>query len=60
MLIIWLGLIYNTYWTRLMYANDPTNIQDELEKIITTTIAEMEKLADKQAELSGKRPMPGS
>jgi hypothetical protein len=59
MLITWLGLIYNTYWTRLMYANDPANIQDELEKIITTTISEMKELADKQAELSGKRPMPG-
>jgi len=59
MLITWLGLIYNTYWTRLMYANDPANIQDELEKIITTTIAELGQLADKQAELNEKRPTPG-
>jgi len=60
LLITWLGLIYNTYWTRLMYANDPTNIQEDLEKIITTTITELTQLSEKQAELGGKRPTPGS
>jgi hypothetical protein len=57
-LITWLGLIYNTYWTRLMYANDPANIQAELEKIIATTIEQLQQLTEKQAELSGKRPSP--
>jgi hypothetical protein len=54
--ITWLGLIFNTYWTRLMYANDEKAIQTELEKILNSSIKDIVTLLDKQAELHGKRP----
>jgi hypothetical protein len=52
--ITWLGVIYNTYWTRLMYANDNATIQKDLDEITKTTIAELEQVIDKHTELSGK------
>lgn len=55
LLITWLGVIYNTYWTRLMYANDAITIQADLEGITKTAIEELARLADKHSELSGKR-----
>jgi hypothetical protein len=54
--ITWLGLIYNTYWTRLMYASDATTVQADLEAITATAIGEIQELVNKHAELSGKRP----
>lgn len=54
--ITWLGLIYNTYWTRLMYANDEQTIQADLEVILERSINDIVALLDKQAELAGKRP----
>ena len=54
--ITWLGLVYNTYWTRLMYANNAATIQDDLEEITDRAIQDIVRLLDKQAELTGKRP----
>jgi hypothetical protein len=54
--ITWLGLIYNTYWTRLMYANNEATIQADLEAILDRSISDIVALLDKQAELAGKRP----
>jgi hypothetical protein len=50
-----LGIIYNTYWTRLMYANDPRTIQHDLDEIVKTAIQEITELVDKHAEATGKR-----
>ncbi len=63
--ITWLGVIYNTYWTRLAYTSDLATVQQELEAATTDTIAKIKELLDKHTELSGKRPnlpnkdMPG-
>jgi hypothetical protein len=58
MLITWLGLLYNTYWTRLLYANspDPAQIQRDLEAISQATLNEVRLLIDKHDQLSSKRP----
>ncbi|MEP7198767.1 MAG: hypothetical protein ABI874_03010 [Chloroflexota bacterium] len=57
--ITWLGISYNTYWTRLMYANDERTIQKDLETINKTAVEDITALIDKHAELAGKRPSFG-
>lgn len=54
--ITWLGLIYNTYWTRLMYANDATKVQEELEAINKAAVADLSALIDKHAAMAAARP----
>jgi hypothetical protein len=54
--ITWLGLIYNTYWIRLLYLNDETTVQQDLEDATKDASREIERLIDKHAALSGKRP----
>lgn len=55
-LITRLGVIYNSYWTRLLYMQDSSTIQAELEDATNDTIMELGKLTDKSAELAAKRP----
>lgn len=54
--ITWLGIIYNSYWTRLAYALKLETIQADVENITNDTIAKLNALLDKHAERSGKRP----
>ncbi len=54
--ITWLGLIYNTYWTRLMYADDAGKVQDELEAITKAAVADLSALIDKHAAVAAQRP----
>ena len=54
--ITWLGVIYNSYWTRLMYANDPATAQGDIDAITKTAIDQLNALIDKHAALAGKRP----
>ena len=54
--ITWLGMVYNTYWTRLVYAMDASTVQADLEDLTQDAIAQVEHLLDKHAEMSGKRP----
>jgi len=54
--ITWLGVIYNTYWTRLMYANQVETVQDDLNAIENNAIRELIKLIDKQEKLARRRP----
>ncbi|MEZ4673992.1 MAG: N-acetylmuramidase domain-containing protein [Caldilineaceae bacterium] len=51
-----LGVIYNTYWTRLLYMQDSSTIQADLEDATTDAITEIDKLTDKSTALAGKRP----
>jgi ABC-type multidrug transport system fused ATPase/permease subunit len=53
--ITWLGIIYNTYWTRLMYTNDVATVQNDLEAITHSAVESIQQLIDKHAELAGKR-----
>jgi len=57
--ITWLGMIYNTYWTRLFFANDPETVQGDVHTATKDAIAELERLIDKHTELSRQRPEPG-
>lgn len=54
--ITWLGVIYNNYWTRLMYANKVTSLQEDLEAIEKNTIAELNQLVNKHEKLARQRP----
>lgn len=54
--ITWLGIIYNTYWTRLVYMMDSETIHDDLEDATQDAINELERLLDKHHDFSGKRP----
>lgn len=54
--ITWLGIIYNTYWTRLAYMNDQQSVQRDLETATTDTIAKLKDLLATHADRSGKRP----
>ncbi len=54
--ITWLGVIYNTYWTRLAYTSDLATVQQELKIATDDTVAQIKELMDKHTELSGKRP----
>jgi hypothetical protein len=54
--ITWLGIIYNTYWTRLVYAMDQSTVQQDLKRMTADAIAELNELIDKHDALSGKRP----
>ena len=54
--ITWLGVIYNTYWTRLAYTTDLATVQQELEAATNDTIAKIKELLDKHTELNSKRP----
>lgn len=60
--ITWLGIIYNTYWTRLAYIHKLETVQEELEIATNDTIAKINELMNKHTERSGKRPtitLPG-
>ncbi|MBX2998192.1 MAG: hypothetical protein KF893_06730 [Caldilineaceae bacterium] len=54
--ITWLGIIYNTYWTRLVYMMDSETIHADLEDATQDAINELERLLDKHHDFSGKRP----
>ena len=57
--ITWMGLIYNTYWTQLLYIQDPENVQEDLAGATQAAIADLERLIDKNAALASKRPGAG-
>jgi hypothetical protein len=54
--ITWLGVSFNTYWTRLMYMMDPTTVQAELKAAEADFRASVEKLIEQHAALRDKRP----
>lgn len=54
--ITWLGIIYNTYWTRLAYSMDLNTVQEDIEDATNDAVGSIKELLDKHAEFSGKRP----
>ncbi len=54
--VTWLGIIYNTYWTRLAYMFDRSTVQTDLHTATNDAVQELDRLLDKHAHLSGKRP----
>jgi hypothetical protein len=56
-LITWLGIVYNTYWTRLLYALDLSTVQQDLKSATRDAIKDIERLLDKQG--NGEAQPPG-
>jgi hypothetical protein len=54
--ITWLGVVYNTYWTRLVYLLEQSTFQKDLQEATRDATGEIEKMIAKHAELSGRRP----
>ena len=54
--ITWLGVAFNTYWTRLMYMSDPATIQADLRAAEADFQASVEKLIMQHATLREQRP----
>ena len=57
--ITWLGILYNSYWTRLAYLSDNDTVQEGLEDVTNDTIAGIKDLLAAHAERTGKRPGAG-
>jgi hypothetical protein len=57
--ITWLGVAFNTYWTRLMYMRDPQTVQAELKAAEDDFRVSVERLITHHAGLRGKRPDGG-
>jgi hypothetical protein len=55
-LITWLGVIYNSYWTRLTYMTRLETVQEELDETTNKTIAQLNDLLDKHSSLGKNRP----
>ena len=53
--ITWLGIVYNTYWTRLLYMQDRRTVHKDLKDATESAIAEIERMIDKSAKLAAQR-----
>jgi hypothetical protein len=56
--ITWLGVSFNTYWTRLMYMMDPATIQQDLKSAENDYTRAIERIISRHAQLRGKRLTP--
>jgi len=56
--ITWLGVAFNTYWTRLMYMDDPKTVGAELKAADDDFRTSVEKLIEAHAKLRGGRANP--
>ena len=54
--ITWLGIIYNSYWTRLVQAQDPATFEQIIQDATQDAIKQVKELMDKHAERSTNRP----
>lgn len=54
--ITWLGVAFNTYWTKLMYMQDPKTVQQELKAADADYQKSIESIITKHAELRKQRP----
>ena len=53
--ITWLGVAFNTYWTRLMYLDKIESVQTDLKQAADDYIASVERLIDKHTALRDRR-----
>ena len=52
----WMGGIYNTYWTQLMYAQNPDTVQADIRQAAEDFNLQMERLIRMHTELRQERP----
>ena len=54
--ITWLGVVYNTYWTQLVNAQNPYTFQADLSAATNEFVEQLHQLVNVHAESSAKRP----
>ncbi|MCB9160749.1 MAG: hypothetical protein H6644_13020 [Caldilineaceae bacterium] len=54
--VTWLGIIYNSYWTRLAWAFDEKTAQQVLDEATTDAVEQISTLIDKHAASTRGRP----
>ncbi|NJN84094.1 MAG: N-acetylmuramidase family protein [Caldilineaceae bacterium] len=54
--ITWLGIVYNTYWTQLLYMQDSSTIHDDLKRATQEAVEQIDYIIERNAKLAGKRP----
>jgi ABC-type multidrug transport system fused ATPase/permease subunit len=54
--ISWLGVAFNTYWTRLMYISNKETVQQDLKAATDDFSILIERIIDKRTKLRAKRP----
>lgn len=54
--ITWLGVAFNTYWTRLMFMMDTKTIQTDLKAADNDFCTSIERMIIKHSDLRSKRP----
>jgi hypothetical protein len=54
--ITWLGVVYNTYWTRLANAQNAETFQADLTSATNEFVQQVQQLITVHGERSGKRP----
>jgi hypothetical protein len=55
-LITWLGVVYNSYWTRLAYITKEETVQEEIDAATDKTIEKIKDLIATHKELGSNRP----
>jgi hypothetical protein len=58
--ITWLGIIYNTYWTRLAYSMDMETVHEDIKDASENAVEGIQELMARHAERSGNRPTVGN
>ena len=56
--VTWLGIIYNSYWTRLAWSFDEKTAQTVLDDATEDAIRQLSQLIDRHARSTEKRPKP--
>ncbi|MEZ4609020.1 MAG: N-acetylmuramidase domain-containing protein [Caldilineaceae bacterium] len=56
--ITWLGIVYNTYWTRLVHAMDQATFHQEIEDATNDAVASIETMLTRHGEHTATRPSP--
>ncbi len=54
--ITWLGVIYNSYWARLVYATDLETVQEDLKQITEDFVTQIERLIDRNNRTAKTAP----
>jgi hypothetical protein len=53
--VAWLGATYNTYWTRLTFAQDPKTFQKDMQDITDDAVKSLQQLLVTHKEVSRQR-----
>jgi hypothetical protein len=54
--ITWLGVVYNSYWTKMAYIRKQSTVQEEIDQATTSTIDRLKELIEKHAAMRANRP----